>query len=240
MKRFTLLVPMVVAALVAAILLTTQGPGTAVAADPESSSAGIVVDGQGEVSGTPDVLRLTIGARGVGADVSAALNNVNASIARIQRQLVKDGAKAADIQTSEVSIYPMSTKQGRRYEVTETLTAKLRDLPKAGAAISHAVDAGGSGVTLQGVSFELEDNVALLDKARDKAFADARQKAEQFARLAGGTLGKVQLVSESAFTPPQLFEGKFAAPAASRASDVPLYAGSSQVSVSVTVRWSLA
>jgi uncharacterized protein YggE len=238
MKRIPVIALALVAALAAALLLWGTGPGTAVAADPEEGTAGVLVDGQGEVSGTPDVLRLTLGARGVGRDVSAALSSVNAQITRIRQQLVRDGAKASDIQTSDVSIYPTSTKQGRRYEVNETLTAKLRDLKRAGALISNAVDAGGNGVTLHGVSFALEDNVALLDQARDKAFADARKKAERYARLAGGTLGDVQLVSESSWSPPMPYAQRDVG--ASKASDVPLYTGSSQVGVSVTVRWALS
>lgn len=241
MKRSLLALPLVVAALVAAFLVGGGAPERAVAASTESDGAGVVVDGLGEATGAPDVLRLTMGITASGPDVNGTLNRANAQIARIEASLRSHGAKKQDLQTSNVSIYPMDTKKGRRYQVSEQLTAKLHDLKSAGNAISAAVTAGGSGVTLDGVSFALEDNVALLDAARDKAYADARRKAEHYARLAGGGLGKVQIVSET-IESPQIYDGFKGAlrGAAPQASDVPLYAGSSQVNVRVTVRWALS
>ena len=59
-----------------------------------------------------------------------------------------------------MSIYPIEIRKARRYQVSEQLTAKLRDLSVAGAAISDAVNAGGNGTTLNGVSFALEDNAS--------------------------------------------------------------------------------
>ncbi|MCW2598278.1 MAG: hypothetical protein JWM02_107 [Frankiales bacterium] len=139
-----------------------------------------------------------------------------------------------------MSVYPAYDNKGRRdgYSVSETLTAKLRDLKKAGKTISNAVLAGGNSATLQGVSFALEDNVALLGKARDAAYAQAKDKALRYAGLSGRQLGEVQLVTESTSAPQDLSRAKgFAAGPAGSA--VPIDPGSSQVSVSVTVRWAL-
>jgi uncharacterized protein YggE len=239
-KRSLLALPVVLAALVAAYLVGGGSPGPAVAASSAADGASVVVDGTGEATGAPDVLRLSMGIAASGADVNAALDRANGQIARIEASLRAHGAKKEDLQTSNVSIYPVSTKAGRRYQVSEQLTAKLSDLKRAGGAISAAVAAGGAGVSLDGVSFALEDNVALLDAARDKAYADARRKAEHYARLAGGTLGKVQLVSESVESPQVFAEKGFREAAAMPASDVPLYTGSSQVNVRVTIRWALS
>ena len=161
----------------------------------------MVVDGTGRTVGVPDVLRLTLGVSGSGPDVTSALDTVNAQIARVRAQLRKDGAGGNDIQTSDVNIYPVSTKKGRRYQVSEQLTAKLRDLKTAGRAITNAVTVGGPGISLQGVSFSLEDNAKLLNEARDEAFADAKQKAERYARLSGASLAKVELVAETTQSP---------------------------------------
>ena len=243
MKRYILAVPLVVAAIVAAFLLGgARPPKVAVAASSPTSNDGVVVDGTGMTVGVPDVLRLTLGVSGSGPDVTSALNTVNAQIARVRAQLRKDGAGGNDIQTSDVNIYPVPTKKGRRYEVSEQLTAKLRDLKTAGRAISNAVTVGGPGISLQGVSFSLEDDAKLLNKAREEAFADAKQKAERYARLSGATLGKVQLVAETTLSPPVDYTKNFALSGAAGApqASVPLYAGTSQVSVSVTVRWALS
>ena len=83
----------------------------------------------------------------------------------------------------------------------------------------------------------------LLEQARDNAYADAKDKAQRYAQLSGRTLGDVQLIAESSQAPQQLPQtlDSFRAVAASagKVADVPLEAGSSQVSVSVTVRWAL-
>lgn len=238
MKRSLIVLPVLIVALVTAFLLGGRPPGAAKAATASEGSS-VVVDGNGESSGAPDVLRLTLGISISGADVNGTLERANQQIARIQASLRANGARQEDLQTSNVSIYPTNTKAGRRYEVSEQLTAKLRDLRQAGKAISAAVAAGGAGVTLDGVSFALEDNEQLLDAARDKAFADARRKAQKYAGLAGARLGKVQLVSESVDSS-QIFADQGSFGGAARASDVPIFGGSSQLNVRVTVRWALS
>ncbi len=85
----------------------------------------------------------------------------------------------------------------------------------------------------------------LLKQARDNAYADAdaKDKAQRYAQLSGRTLGDVQLIAESTQAPQQLPAAldsfRSLSPAAAKVADAPLDAGSSQVSVSVTVRWAL-
>ena len=241
MKRTVIAVPVLILAVVAAFLLGGRTPDRAVAASAAPDPSSVVVDGVGEVTGTPDVISLSMGINASGPDVSVTLDRANAQISRIEASLRAHGAKAADLQTSNVSIYPADTKAGRRYQVSEQLTAKLHDLKGAGRAISDAVVAGGSGVTLDGVAFSLEDDAKLLDAARDKAFADAKSKAEHYARLSGSGLGKVELVAETVQSP-ETYADKASAGSALMSpapSAVPLYAGSSQLNVRVTVRWAL-
>ena len=245
MKRTVLAAPFVIAAIGAAFVLGggRTHPAAAVEDTPAGTS-GVVVDGTGKVNGTPDVLRVTLGVSLRRADVSTALADANSLQNKVRAALKKDGVEAKDLQTSDVSIYPSYDRKGQRdgYQVTETLTAKLRDLKKAGRAMSDAVVAGGNAATLQGVSFALEDNVTLLTEARDAAYADAKAKADRFAQLSGRNLGPVQLITESTSAPQVLQQYdslRSGATAAKALSDVPLDPGSSQVSVSVTVRWAL-
>lgn len=240
MNRTVLAAPLVAAAVVGAFLVgDDRSTKVAVAADTAAATSGVVVDGLGKVSGTPDVLRVTLGVSLRRADVSAVLKDANALQNRVRAALKKDGVAAKDLQTSGVNIYPSYDKKGRRngYSVSETLTAKLRNLDKAGRAISDAVVAGGNSATLQGVSFALEDNVALLGQARDAAYAEAKAKAQRYADLSGRTLGEVQLVTESV-SAPQPFGSALSFTRAAT-SAVPIDPGSAQVSVSVTVRWAL-
>jgi len=203
---------------------------------PATGDPGITVEGRASVAGTPDTLRLDMSVVVSALSVSAALASANRSANAVQRSLLGSGVQKKDLQTSGLNIspdYDFSTAGAPRlkgYQVTESLTAKLRDLGRAGDAIGKAVGAGGDAVRVNGISLDLEDNSALVSAARDKAFAQARAKAEQYAKAAGRTLGDVVRIAEDvAGSSPTPF-----APAQARAS-VPIQPGSQDVSVSVTV-----
>jgi uncharacterized protein len=216
--------------------------GAAVAADVPTTTNGIVVDGVGRTSGTPDVLRVTLGVNVHRSDVSSAMTAANTRQTKVRNSLRKHGVAEKDLQTSDVSVYPDFDRRGRPngYHVSETLTAKLRDLKTAGQAITDAVRAGGDEAVVQGVSFSLEDNADLLAQARDQAFADAKAKAARYAQLAGRALGEVQLVAETASPQqPQPIPYAYDGAGAALKAAVPIDPGTSDVSVTVTVRWAL-
>ena len=232
------------AAAVVAVYLLSGGRApqpVAVAADVPTTTNGIVVDGVGRTSGTPDVLRVTLGVSVHRSDVSSAMNAASSRQTKIGNSLRKHGVAKADLQTSDVSVYPDYDNRGRPngYRVTETLTAKLRDMKKAGQAIADAVAAGGNEAVVQGVSFSLEDNAALLEQARDAAFADAKAKAQRYAALSGRPLGDVQLIAETTSPVQPVPYAYDSARTVSGLKAVPIEPGTSDVSVSVTVRWAL-
>lgn len=235
---------LLVLVVLAAFALGEARPGrVATAAAPDAAPHSVVVDGASQVDGVPDIVRVTFGASANGKDVTTALHNVDLVTARVRAELRKDGAGGNDVQTQNVSIYPMSTKKGRVYQVSEQLTAKL-PRAAAGRAISHAVTVGGPTLSLQSVTFALEDDVKLLNRARTEAFADAKAKGERYAALSGVSLGKVELLTETT-SGPQTYDSKRLAFSGDLVAAAPqaaarLYAGTSQVSVSVTVRWALS
>ncbi len=240
MNRSVLAAPLVVAAVAGAFLIGGGRGSKAVATTEPVTGNGVVVEGLGKVTGTPDVLRATLGVSLTRDTVDAALQEANGLQNKVRAALKHDGVAAEDLQTSEVNIGPSYDNRGKRngFQVSETLTAKLRDLTKAGQAITDAVDAGGNAAVLQGVSFSLEDNADLLGKARDAAYADAKDKAERYARLSSRILGKVELITETT-SAPQPVSYAYDGLAATAKSAVPLDPGTSQVSVSVTIRWAL-
>jgi len=244
MRRTALLAVPLAAIVAGGYLVGTVRQPAPAAADPTTAAQqGVIVSGLGKVSGTPDVLRVQLGVEVRRDDVSAALRDANAIQARVRAAVRDDGVDPKDMQTADVSLYPAYSSKGapNGYNVTQTLTVKLRNLGRAGKTIGDAVIAGGNAARVQGVSFALEDNAALLEKARDAAYGDARKKAERYAELAGRSLGPVELVSEQVPTgeQPMPYARDAAAAMPAGSSAVPLDAGQSQVSVSVTVRWSL-
>ncbi len=113
----------------------------------------------------------------------------------------------------------------------------MTGLGAAGGLMTAAVDSGGNAARLSGVWFALEDDEELLAAARDKAYAQARDKAGQYARLAGKELGEVAAISED-LTPGPWPLAQANADMAT-AGPVPLEPGSTNVSVSVRVRWEM-
>jgi hypothetical protein len=143
------------------------------------------------------------------------------------------------MQTANVEIFPRYKRGGgiSGYQVSHQLTVKIRQLDKAGATLSAAVDAGGNAARLFGVSFTIEDDSALLAEARKKAFSDAKAKAELYGQQAGRPLGQVVSVTETVRdarpypTAQQLDSVAAAAPA------LPLEPGRQRLAVTVTVEW---
>jgi uncharacterized protein len=240
---------LVVLVLLAAYALGGAGHGgatPAAAATPttDTKSPGIAVTGVGDVSGTPDVLRLDISTEVRAASVDGALNKASAAMRDVIRALRDGGVAAKDVRTSGLSVNPDYSYDGSQqritgYIATENLTATLRDLDKAGRIVSRAVAAGGDAARVNGLQLDLEGDSGLLVEARKQAFAQAKAKAETYAEAAGRHLGAVTSVSEQVDTAsPEPLSYRAMDMAAGKA--VPVEAGSQTVSVSVNVVWSFA
>ena len=221
----------------AAAATTTPATGTAEA----GATSGISVTSTATVTGTPDTLRLSMSVSVSRSSVGDALSQANAAASRVQAALRRSGVAAKDLQTSGMSIYPTYGSSGSTitgYQVSESLTAVLRHLDKAGSAIGAAVSAGGNDVRIDDVSLDIDDTGALLASARTQAVTGAHTKAEQYARAAGRTVGALTSLSESVSTPTSSnYRSDVAAGAAK--SPVPIQAGSQNVEVTVTAVYAL-
>jgi hypothetical protein len=228
------------AAVVAAVVVGGSEPVRAAPVDPPAD-AGVEVQGAGTATGTPDVLHVTVGVEvGAGA-VGDALSAANAAAGKVLDALHAAGVADADLQTQNVHVYPRYGGNGQDingYLAGQDIAVKLRDLGMAGATISAAVEAGGDAARLQGVAYDLGDDSALRSKARELAFADARATAEQYAKLAGRQLGDVVLVREQV-TPSGPVPMAAGDSAMGTASAVPIAPGTTDVTVTAEVRWSL-
>jgi hypothetical protein len=218
------------------------GGGPAFASD--SPPAGqfresVQVTGTGEVSGTPDTLTANFAVETNASTIAQALDSATAAATRMRDTLVHGGIAKSDLQTSDFSIGSRVNDNQAiiGYTVSEGLTAKFRNLPNAGKLMSAAIAAGGDAARLNGASFAIENDAALLAEARKKAFADARQKAELYAQEAGRPLGRVLEVTETTANAGDPV-GHFS-PAA-MGSRLPIEPGQQQVTATVTVEWAFA
>jgi len=190
-----------------------------------SGGPGISVAGRANVAGTPDTLRLDVSVVVTAPSVSEALASANRSAEAVQKSLLGNGVQKRDLATSGLL---------KGYQVSESITAKLRDLGRAGDIIGKVVSAGGNAIRVNGISLDLEDTGALVSSARSKAFADARTKAQQYAKAAGRDLGEVVSITEAVSTPTPIAM-PYAAMDSAKSASVPIQPGSQDVSVSVSV-----
>jgi len=211
---------------------------------PTAAANTVSVGGIGRIAGTPDTMALQLQVETRGGDVSKALAAANAAQRRVVASLKANRVAAADVQTSGLGVHAnYNYDNGKQtlidYMATQSLTVKLRDLGKAGATISAAVTAGGNDVRVHGASLDLESNGALVVEARASAFADAKAKAEQYAKLSGRQLGAVSTVTEHVQDSPPVPLREMAGAADAAKSSVPIERGSQEVAVHVQVVWSL-
>jgi uncharacterized protein len=233
----------VVVAVVSAAVVGAVGPAASTAGaatTTTSASAGtITVTGVGEVRGTPDVADLSIGVSGRGATAADALATVSDRAQKLLGVLRDAGVAAADIETSDLSIQPTTDGHDHitGYEAGNTVSAHIRDLSKVGGVVDAATKSVGDNIRLQGVTFSIDDDSALLAAARTQATKRARAQAEQLADGAGVTVGGVRSIEETSNSTPI----RFSAPAADAVGSAatPVEAGTQTLSVSAIVVFSI-
>jgi uncharacterized protein YggE len=184
-------------------------------------------------------MRATVGVETTAGAVADALQEADAAARRVLDAVHAEDVATDDVRTANLSVRPSYGDDGQTitgYTARHDLEITLRDLDRAGTTIGVLVDAGGDAARLEGLSFVLEDDAALQEEARAEAFAAARAKAEQYAALSGRALGDVLEIQEQLTSSPPM---PYAAADAERAGTVPLAPGSSSVTVTVAVGWSL-
>jgi len=86
-----------------------------------------------------------------------------------------------------------------------------------------------------GINFVVSQASKLLDEARERAVADARRKAEIYARAAGVTLGAPLSISEEGNSAPVPYRRM----AAGMAASAPVAQGEERLAVTVSVSWAI-
>jgi len=224
------------------------GGTTATGSTSQGRQEGITVQGQGQSEGTPDVMRMSLSIDVTKSTIQDALDSSNSAVSKVMSVLRQNGVAQKDIQTTGLSIdraytYPRNAApRFRGYHVGNSIQVKIRDLKNAGKTISASATAAGNAVRIDGISFDLQDNVALLKSAREAAMADAKAKAQQYAIASGRQLGKVVVITEQQQPsyPSQVFAGAVAAPSYQGPTNVPISTGVQQVTVTVTVVYEFA
>jgi uncharacterized protein len=160
----------------------------------------ITVVGAAEVDVVPDVATITAGVETRAATAAGALEANSKAMAAVFAALDVAGIERRDVQTSQLSLNPVYTEGSdvariSAYEANNMVTVRVRAVPTIGAVIDGLTTAGVN--RYYGIGFEVADPRPTLDTAREHAVADARARAELYARAADVTLGPVVSISET-------------------------------------------
>jgi uncharacterized protein YggE len=204
----------------------------------------ISVTGEGEISGKPDMARLSAGVVTQAPTAAAALSANTTAMNRVFATLKMSGIPDNKIQTSNFSVQPQyppfrpDAPEQRNiigYQVSNQVSVTLDDLTKLGPALDALVRSGAN--QLGEVSFSIANPKPLAERARTAAVADAMTKAKTLAAAAGVNLGPLLSLQEgTAFRPAPVFAQ---ARAALAVSPPPIAAGEQAVSVTVTMTYGI-
>jgi len=221
------------AAIIAGTLLA--GPALAQTMPP----AVISLTGEATVSVAPDLAQIDGGVTSEAKTAREASDANNAAMGKVLQALKGAGIEEKDYQTSRLSLQPQyaPNRAGPSpitgYRASNRVTVRIRDVTKVANVIDVLVGAGANDIG--GINFMVSQASKLLDEAREKAIADARRKAEIYAKAAGVTLGEPLSISEEG-APTPVFRGKMAS---TMAAGAPVAQGEETLSVSVNVSWAI-
>jgi uncharacterized protein YggE len=226
----------------AAILATGFAATSLLAAPARAESeppAVISVTGEAKISAPPDLAQIDGGVTSEAKTAREASEANNAAMGKVLLALKGAGIDEKDYQTSRLSLQPQSSSKSNGpptitgYRASNRVTIRLRDVTKVANVIDTLVGAGANDIG--GINFMVSQASKLLDDAREQAVADARRKAEIYAKAAGVTLGAPLSIAEQG-APGPVFRGKMVG---AMAASAPVAQGEETLAVTVSVSWAI-
>jgi uncharacterized protein YggE len=222
-------------ALVAGSIAVLGAPGRAqeVLAD---TSRHITVIGNGAVTTTSDILRITLAVQAEAIEASDAIRDMSAQLEDVLTTSTGAGLALRDIQTAGLRLFPRRTDnrdgslplEQAGFIAASDITLIVRDLTQSGSIIDAVVAAGTT--QINGLQFDVAAREPLLARARQAAIADAIAKTSLYAEAAA--LEVLDILTIEEFTDGGGFPRAFSGAAA---RDVPIVAGAFEITAQVTV-----
>jgi uncharacterized protein YggE len=203
------------------------------------------VSGNGTVYLTPDIAYIYIGVHTDNPAIATAVNNNNTQTQALVDALKNAGIAMQDIQTSNFSVYSSpqydkvtgQTTGVTSYSVDNTVYVTVRDLTKLGNLLNTAVSAGANNIN--SITFDVADKTAAMAQARTKAMTNASSLASELAQTAKVSLGQIQQVTYSDNSTTPYAYGMGGGGAAAPNASVPIQPGLTQITVSVSVTYTI-
>jgi uncharacterized protein YggE len=244
-KKYLLLATMTALLLMAILLCGCQQAGSSWGGVSASQQEGIWVTGQGKVTVAPDVVNVQLGIEAQSQSVADAQSQAAKAMDDVMAALTSSGVAQNDIQTQYYSIQQLTRWDNDEqqevpagYQVTNIITAKIRDVANAGIVIDAVTAAGGDLTRIDSLQFTIDDPTLYYGQAREEAMADAKDTATQLADLSGVKLGKPIYISESGASVPQP-QVVLAKSVAGEGTSTPISPGELEISLTVQVTYAI-
>jgi uncharacterized protein len=191
-----------------------------------ANAAKLLVHGRAVIGVEPDEAVINIGVSNWSNEPEQSLKNNTQAMKNLVAALKDLGIARLDMQTwqyrfsreAETQNYRAEKEPQLGFRISNNLSVTIRDFKKLPTIIAAAVKTGGNDVS--DLNFLVSKPEALINKARELAFADARKEAELSAKAAGLKLGAMLSISNGRATLPQVgFNGGSADMAATNLPD---------------------
>jgi uncharacterized protein YggE len=235
LRTITSILTVTAVAGVVALAIPANGSGT-------TDNRFITVTGVGTVAVVPDAVRFNATVSALASTNAAALSSASKSAAAVRAALKYAGIATKDIRSANISVYPeynWTQETGTKitgYRASQSFDVLVRTASKAGTIIEAVVTAGGDNVQLGGVVPTTLNPAIATEDARAAAVANAKSKASSYAKLLGTSIGKVLSLEEQSSP---VYSSPFPMAKAEADSAVQIDLGEQDVTVTITVRWTL-
>jgi hypothetical protein len=233
--------------LAAAAALAIALPAATAAAQPVPlqaiSGTRLDVVALGEVTRVPDVARINAGVVTQATSASEAIRLNSGRMAAVRDALRRAGIAERDIQTSNISLQPDYRYAENQppvltgYRASNEVSVRFRDIAQTGRILDALVAQGAN--QINGPMLEIDRPEAALDEARTAAIANARARAELYARSLGMRVRRVLSVSEAGVPSMPYPQPIMAARVAAVAEAMQIDPGEQRLGVTLTVSFEL-
>lgn len=213
----------------------------------------VTVSGYAESDEKNQIAEFSAGVTALNDTKELAVNEVNTKMTALIKAVKAFGVAEVDIQTQQINVYQMQeterpglkmmppvdesrVKLGQ-WSASNSLSVTLRDVEKASKLTDILNNSGANNV--YGPNFQLDTSKKAGNELLELAVADARVKAEQMAAASGAKLGRVVSIVEGGQSMPVYSLMRAESAKADMAVPAPVEIGTTKISKTVTVVWSL-
>lgn len=198
----------------------------------------------GEVNAVPDIATVGAGVVSQASTAAAAMSDNARRTAATVAAIRKAGVADRDIQTTSISLSPQYRYADNQppvitgYQASSRVSVRFRDIKAAGPILDSLVAAGAN--QIDGPTLTIDKPEPMLDEARRKAVAVARDRAALYASAAGLSVKRIVAISEGGYEGPaprpipvmMMARGK-------EAADSSIEAGEQKLAISISVTFEL-